>query len=440
MSIKVVKFGGTSLACAEQFKKVAEIIHADEDRKYVIASAPGKRFKGDFKITDMFYLCYERVAAGENIDILFNEITERYNDIVKELGLKVSLEKEFSKIRNAMYGMAGRDYAASRGEYLNAILLADYLGYDFIDSADVIFFNNDGSFNSEYTNEVLSRRLRQHEHAVFPGFYGTMPNGTIKTFSRGGSDITGSIVSRAAGASLYENWTDVSGFLMVDPRIVDNPLVIENITYRELRELSYMGASVLHEDAIFPVQVAGIPINIRNTNEPDAPGTMIVSSSSKYDTKNIITGIAGKRGFSAISVTKDMMNTEVGFGRKILSVLERCDISFEHLPSGIDTMSIVVKTSELENRREYIINSIVQDVEPDSISIDDGIALIAIVGRAMVKTKGTAAKVFKAISNADINIRMIDQGSDEINIIVGIDDCDFEKAIKAIYCEFVNND
>ncbi len=439
MNTKVVKFGGTSLACAEQYKKVAEIVKGDENRRYVIASAPGKRFKGDFKITDMLYLCYEKAAAGENMDVLFEEITGRYNQIAEELGLDINLDGEFNKIRSAMYNMAGRDYTASRGEYLNAMLLAKYLGYDFIDAADVIFFNNDGTFNADYTNEVLGKKLKKHEHAVIPGFYGTMPNGTIKTFSRGGSDITGSIVARACSAVLYENWTDVSGVLMADPRIVDDPAVIETITYRELRELSYMGASVLHEDAIFPVQIAGIPINIRNTNDVNAPGTMIVSSCSKYDTKNIITGIAGKRGFSAISVTKDMMNTEVGFARKMLAVLESKNISFEHLPSGIDTMSIIVKTTELDNRRDYIINSIVQAVEPDSISIDDGIALIAIVGRAMVKTKGTAAKVFKAIAQADINIRMIDQGSDEINIIVGIDDCDFDKAISAIYKEFVND-
>lgn len=438
MSTTVVKFGGTSLACAEKFRQVADIIKADENRRYVIASAPGKRFKGDFKMTDMLYLCYERVAAGENIDVLFNEITERYQQIADELDLPISLTYELSRIRNALYNMAGRDYAASRGEYLNGMILARYMGYDFIDAREVIFFNNDGTFNAEYTNQVLSARLKKHARAVIPGFYGAMPNGTIKTFSRGGSDITGSIVARAAEADLYENWTDVSGFLMADPRIVDNPLGIETITYRELRELSYMGAGVLHEDAIFPVQVAGIPINIRNTDRPDDAGTMIVAQAEHYDTRHIITGVAGRKGFSAINISKDMMNCEVGFGRRVLSVLEAKNISFEHLPSGIDTMSVLVKTAELAGRRDFILNSIAAEASPDSITVEDGIALIAVVGRAMVKTKGTAAKIFKSIAEADVNIKMIDQGSDEINIIVGVEEADFEKAIDAIYREFVN--
>ena len=438
MGIKVVKFGGSSLASAEQFRKVAEIIKGDEDRRYVVASAPGKRFKGDFKITDMFYLIYDRVTSGENIDVLFDEITGRYQQIADGLGIDMQMDAEFAKIKNALYGMAGRDYAASRGEYLNSMLLAKYMGYDFIDAAEVIFFKHDGTFDSEKTNEILSERLKKHPRAVVPGFYGSMPNGTIKTFSRGGSDITGSIISRAANAELYENWTDVSGFLMADPRVVDDPKVIETITYRELRELSYMGATVLHEDAIFPVQIAGIPINIRNTNIPQDPGTMIVASSEKYDTKNIITGIAGKKGFSAIHIEKDMMNAEVGFTRKILSVLEEKNISFEHLPSGIDTMTIILKTEYVEGLREQIVNDIKRAVKPDKIYIADGIALIAVVGRAMVKTKGTAAKLFSAIAKADINVKMIDQGSDELNIILGIEESDFEKAMSAIYSEFVN--
>ncbi len=438
MGIKVVKFGGSSLASAEQFRKVAEIIKGDDDRRYVVASAPGKRFKGDFKITDMFYLIYDRVTSGENIDVLFDEITGRYQQIADGLGIDMQMDAEFAKIKNALYGMAGRDYAASRGEYLNSMLLAKYMGYDFIDAAEVIFFKHDGTFDSEKTNKILSERLKKHPRAVVPGFYGSMPNGTIKTFSRGGSDITGSIISRAANAELYENWTDVSGFLMADPRVVDDPKVIETITYRELRELSYMGATVLHEDAIFPVQIAGIPINIRNTNIPQDPGTMIVASSEKYDTKNIITGIAGKKGFSAIHIEKDMMNAEVGFTRKILSVLEEKNISFEHLPSGIDTMTIILKTEYVEGLREQIVNDIKRAVKPDKIYIADGIALIAVVGRAMVKTKGTAAKLFSAIAKADINVKMIDQGSDELNIILGIEESDFEKAMSAIYSEFVN--
>ena len=437
MGTVVTKFGGTSMADADKFRQVASIIKASPDRRYVVVSAPGKRFKGDFKITDMFYLCYEKAEAGENIDVLFNEIVDRYNTIISELGLPVDLDREFTRIRNGMYNMTGRDYAASRGEYLNAKILAAYLGYDFIDAREVIFFNNDGTFNAEYTNDVLSARLRRHERAVFPGFYGAMPNGTIKTFSRGGSDITGSIVARAAAAELYENWTDVSGFLMADPRIVENPKVINTITYRELRELSYMGATVLHEDAIFPVQIAGIPINIKNTDRPQDRGTMIVAETPDYDTVNIITGIAGRKGFTAINISKDLMNVEVGFGRRVLGVLEKKKISFEHLPSGIDTMSIIVKSSELSGRLDYILNGIQQEANPDSISVEDGIALIAVVGRAMVKSKGIAAKVFKAVAEADINVKMIDQGSDELNIIIGIDEEDFERAIRAIYAEFV---
>ena len=434
---KVVKFGGSSLADAKQFRKVADIIKSDENRRYVVASAPGKRFKGDFKITDMFYLIYDRVAAGDNIDTLFEEITGRYQEIADGLGIEISMEAEFSRIKNALYGMAGRDYAASRGEYLNSMLLAKYMGYDFIDAAEVIFFKQDGTFDAERTNTVLAERLKRHPYAVVPGFYGSMPNGTIKTFSRGGSDITGSILARAANAELYENWTDVSGFLMADPRVVDDPKVIETITYRELRELSYMGATVLHEDAIFPVQIAGIPINIKNTNIPEDPGTMIVSTSDKYDTKTIITGIAGKKGFSAIHIEKDMMNGEVGFTRKILSELEERNISFEHLPSGIDTMTIMLKTEDIAKIREDLIVDIRHSVHPDSIYIQDGIALIAVVGRAMVKAKGTAAKLFSAIAKADINVKMIDQGSDELNIILGIEESDFEKAMSAIYHEFV---
>ncbi len=425
------------MADADKFRQVAHIIREDPDRRYVVVSAPGKRFKGDFKITDMFYLCYEKAEAGENIDVLFDEISGRYNAIIDELGLNISLDREFQRIRNGMYNMTGRDYAASRGEYLNAKILAAYLHYDFIDAREVIFFNNDGTFNAEYTNDVLSARLKRHERAVFPGFYGAMPNGTIKTFSRGGSDITGSIVARAAGAELYENWTDVSGFLMADPRIVDDPKIIKTITYRELRELSYMGATVLHEDAIFPVQIAGIPINIKNTDRPQDRGTMIVADTPEYDTKNVITGIAGRKGFTAINISKDLMNVEVGFGRRVLGILEKKKISFEHLPSGIDTMSVIVKNSELSGKLDYVLNGIQQEACPDSVSVEDGIALIAVVGRAMVKSKGTAAKVFKAIAETDVNVKMIDQGSDELNIIIGIDEEDFEKTIRAIYAEFI---
>lgn len=439
MEIKVVKFGGSSLADAVQFKKVTEIIKEEESRRYVVVSAPGKRSGDDTKVTDMLYVCYETAKKGGNIDELFAKIIDRYDGIIKDLGIENwSLDEEYAFIKSSLLHKAGRDYVASRGEYLNALILSKYLGYDFIDAADIIFFSDDGSFDSEYTNKVVKGILSQHERAIIPGFYGSMPNGTIKTFSRGGSDITGSIIARAASADLYENWTDVSGFLMADPRIIDNPKVIDVITYRELRELSYMGATVLHEDAIFPVRVAGIPINIRNTNHPTDAGTMIVPSASTDASKDIITGIAGKKGFSVITLEKDMMNAELGFGRRVLEVLEKEKISFEHLPSGIDTMSVIVNTHSLEGKRDRIITFMCKSVEPDSICIEDNLALIAVVGRRMVSAKGTASKLLGAISRADINIRLIDQGSSEMNIIIAVAEKDFEKALNAIYCEFVH--
>ena len=437
MQVKVVKFGGSSLADAEHFRQVASIIKADPTRRYVVPSAPGKRFKDDTKVTDMLYSCYEKIRNHENIDELYEQIKARYNGIIADLGMNFDISGELEYIKNAMMHRSGRDFAASRGEYLNGLILSKYLGYSFIDAESVIFFKENGSFDEEKTNRVLAEELMQHKNAVIPGFYGVMPNGTIKTFSRGGSDITGSIVARAAQADLYENWTDVSGFMMADPRIIDNPCAIQTITYRELRELSYMGATVLHEDAIFPVRYAGIPINIRNTNEPTAAGTMIVAETPDFDTDRVITGIAGKKGFSVITIEKDMMNSEIGFGRKVLEVLEENEISFEHLPSGVDNMSIVVATSSIEGRREKILGAINRMVRPDHISIEDGLALVAVVGRAMVKAKGTAARVFDAISGADVNIRLIDQGSSEISIIVGVEEGDFNTALSAIYREFV---
>ena len=435
--VKVVKFGGSSLADAAQFRKVLKIIQAENDRKYVVPSAPGKRFSGDTKVTDMLYNCYEMAAKGNDITEMFTTIMDRYNSIIKDLELDLDLTKEFENIRGAIIHKAGRDYAASRGEYLNGIILANALDFDFIDAADVIFFKDDGTLDAEKTNKILGDVLSTHENAVIPGFYGVMPNDTIKTFSRGGSDITGSIVARAAEADLYENWTDVNGFLMADPRVVDNPCTIQKITYHELRELSYMGATVLHEDAIFPVRIAGIPINIRNTNQPEQAGTMIVSNSDSYDTKKIITGVAGKHGFSVITLEKDMMNSEVGFGRRVLEVFEKEGISFEHLPSGVDTMSVIVSTDVLEGHRGRIIKELEEAVNPDSVTVDDGIALVAVVGRGMRNAKGTAARVFKAIAEKDINIRMIDQGSSELNIIIGVNDAEFQSAINAIYHEFV---
>ncbi len=437
MGLKVIKFGGSSLADAEQFRKVAAIVKADPNRHFVVASAPGKRHSKDTKVTDMLYRCYDMIRNREDITAYYGEICERYNSIIRDLGLNFDISGELEYIRNALLHHSGRDFAASRGEYLNSLILAKFLGFDFIDAESVVYFRENGTYDDEKTNEEMKKELKKHKYAVIPGFYGVMPNGTIKTFSRGGSDITGSIVARAADAEIYENWTDVSGFLMADPRIVENPRPIQTVTYRELRELSYMGASVLHEDAIFPVRYAGIPINIRNTNEPDAPGTMIVSGTTEYDSECVITGIAGKKGFSVITIEKDMMNSEIGFGRKILDVLEDNEISFEHLPSGVDTMSVVVTTSFLEGRRERMIASFNKRVRPDSVTIEDGLALLAVVGRGMVKAKGTAARVFDAISNAGVNIRMIDQGSSELNIIVGVEENDLSTAMSAIYHEFV---
>ena len=439
MGIKTVKFGGSSLADAVQFRRVGEIVRADSARRYVIASAPGKRTPDDIKVTDMLYRCYEMARAREDITDYFAKIAERYNAIIRDLGLNYDIAGELAYICDGINHHTGRDFAASRGEYLSSLILAKYLKYDFIDAESVIFFQENGSFDAEKTREELRKELKKHERAVIPGFYGVMPNGTIRTFSRGGSDITGSIVAEAAEAELYENWTDVSGCLMADPRIVENPRPIRTVTYRELRELSYMGASVLHEEAIFPVRAAGIPINIRNTNDADAPGTMIVAGTSEYDAKTVITGIAGKKGFSVISVEKDLMNSEIGFARKMLDVLEDNGISFEHLPSGVDTMSVIVASNELEGRREKLIASINRACRPDSIVCEDGLALLAVVGRGMVKARGTAARVFDAISGAGVNIRMIDQGSSELNIIVGVEEKDFERALRAIYREFVKD-
>ena len=437
MQTKVVKFGGSSLADAEHFRQVADIIRADSSRRFVVPSAPGKRFEGDTKVTDMLYRCYEMIKNREDADAYYGQIRERYNRIIRELGMNYDISGELQYVMGAMCHASGRDYAASRGEYLCGLILAKYLGYDFVDAENVIFFRENGTFDEERTNEALSRELARHAHAVIPGFYGAMPNGTVKTFSRGGSDITGSIVARAVDADLYENWTDVSGFLMADPRVVKDPPTIETITYRELRELSYMGASVLHDESIFPVRYAGIPINIRNTNRPDDPGTMIVPSAAGYDARHVITGVAGKRGFSVINIEKDMMNAEVGFGRKVLEILEDQDISFEHLPSGIDTMSIITGTATLEGKRERILRSINNTVRADHIVILDGLSLIAVVGRGMVKARGTAARIFGAVSAAGVNIRMIDQGSSELNIILGVDEDAYETTLRAIFEEFV---
>ena len=433
---KVVKFGGSSLASAEQFQKVGNIIRSDKQRRYVVPSAPGKRFKTDTKVTDMLYGCYDLAEADKDFGKELAEIKQRYQEIIDGLGLDLSLEKEFVAIEENFKAKAGSNYAASRGEYLNGIIMAKYLGYEFIDAAEVIFFDGDGSYDGARTNAVLSERLASCERAVIPGFYGSLPDGTVKTFSRGGSDVTGSIVAKAARVDVYENWTDVSGFLIADPRIVENPVGIEVITYSELRELSYMGAGVLHEDAIFPVRQEGIPINIRNTNRPSDNGTWIVGSTCQKS-KYVITGIAGKKGFCAVNIEKDMMNSEIGFGRKVLQAFEDYGISFEHVPSGIDTMTVFVHQDEFMHKEQQVAAGIHRLARPDDIEIESDLALIAVVGRGMKSTRGTAGRIFAALAHSNVNVRMIDQGSSELNIIIGVSNEDFETAIRAIYDIFV---
>ena len=433
---KVVKFGGSSLADSKQFEKVGNIISADESRLYVVPSAPGKRFSKDTKVTDMLIKAYEITVEGGDLGEQLKKIKARYDEIIDGLGLELTLDDEFATIKENLEKDPYLDYASSRGEYLNGKVLANYLGFEFIDPYETIFFNEEGQLNDYKTNKVLKKRLEEAEHAVIPGFYGQGKDGRVKTFSRGGSDVTGSIVAAAAGVDVYENWTDVSGFLVADPRIVEDPETISTITYRELRELSYMGASVLHEEAIFPVRSKGIPINIRNTNRPQDEGTWIVESTC-HQSKYTITGIAGKKGFVSVNIDKDMMNSEIGFGRKVLSAFEDNGISFEHMPSGIDTMTIFVHQPEFEGKEQAVISAIHRYAQPDSIELESDLALIAVVGRGMKSTRGTAGRIFSALAHANINVKMIDQGSSELNIIIGVSNADFENAIKAIYDIFV---
>jgi len=433
---KVVKFGGSSLASAEQFEKVGSIIRADAERRFVVPSAPGKRFSKDTKVTDMLYGCYALADAEKDFSAELDAIKARYQEIIDGLKLDLSLEDEFVTIEKNFKEKAGKDYAASRGEYLNGIIMAAYLEYAFVDPAEVICFDEKGDFDADKTNKVLSARLAGLEAAVVPGFYGAKPDGKIKTFSRGGSDITGSIVAKAVKADVYENWTDVSGFLVADPRIIKDPVAIDTITYRELRELAYMGAGVLHEDAIFPVRQEGIPINIRNTNAPEDKGTWIVGSTCQKS-KYIITGIAGKKGFCSINIEKDMMNTEIGFGRRVLQAFEDYGISFEHVPSGIDTLTVFVHQDEFIHKEQQVVAAIHRLANPDTIDIEADLALIAVVGRGMKSQRGTAGRIFSALAHNNVNVKMIDQGSSELNIIIGVTNEDFEAAIKSIYDIFV---
>lgn len=433
---KVVKFGGSSLASAEQFEKVGKIIREDRERRFVVPSAPGKRFGKDTKVTDMLYACYALAEQDCDFQKELKAIKARYQEIIDGLSLSLSLDGEFKTLEKNFKEKAGKDYAASRGEYLNGIVMAAYLGFQFIDAAEVIFFKESGEFDAAQTNEVLSERIADCENAVIPGFYGSLPDGRIKTFSRGGSDITGSIVAKAVMADVYENWTDVSGFLVADPRIIQNPQAIDVITYKELRELAYMGATVLHEEAIFPVRQEGIPINIKNTNAPEDNGTWIVESTCQKS-KYVITGIAGKKGFCSINIEKDMMNSEIGFGRKVLQAFEENGISFEHVPSGIDTMTVFAHQDEFMHKEQKVVAGLHRLANPDSIDIESDFALIAVVGRGMKSTRGTAGRIFSALAHHNVNVKMIDQGSSELNIIIGVANEDFEEAIKAIYEIFV---
>ncbi len=437
------KFGGTSLADASQIRKVAEIIKSNPERRYVVASAPGKRFKDDIKVTDLLYSCYSEFAKGDEYSGTLAKIKARYAEIISELGIKFDIGAEIEKIENELRYYPPADYLASRGEYLNSKIIAEFLGWPFVDAAEVIFFDENGNFDGERTFMTMSGKLRDFPNAVIPGFYGTqisvssMPQGGIKTFSRGGSDVTGSIVARSTQSDIYENWTDVSGMLSADPRIVSNPKPIEYITYTELRELSYMGASVLHEDAVFPVRKAGIPINIRNTNSPDDKGTLIAATIPSDVKRNPVTGIAGRKGFTSIRVEKSQMNGETGFGARLLYIFARNGIPFEHCPTGIDTISVVVNSSSFDAKRDEILRELKNELSPDFITIEKNLAVIAVVGEGMVSARGTAAKVFSALAEAGVNIRMIDQGSDELNIIIGVDEADYEKSLKALYSAMI---
>ena len=436
MGVKVSKFGGTSLANAIQFRKVEEIVKADSERRYIVVSAPGKRYKGDTKITDLLYSLYNKSQQGEDYRDIIDLISERYIQLVAELGIKLDIEGPLKELADNVVGGASLDYIASRGEYFNGVILANLLGFSFIDPVKVIVFDVDGNYNDALTQERMVQALKDCERAVIPGFYGSTEEGELKIFSRGGSDITGAIVARGAAADVYENWTDVSGFLMADPTIVEGPKQIKEISYKELRELSYMGAKVLHEETIFPVLKAGIPINIRNTNDPANTGTMIVSKVNGGRERGAVTGIAGVKDFTVIAVEKYLMNYEVGYVRRMLSVLEKYNISFEHIPSGIDNICVIISSQELNGKLDKLVEEISQVCQPDSIMVYPEMCLIATVGHGMAYTPGMAARLFGALASANINVRMIDQGSSEINIIVGVENKDYEEAVRAIYNAF----
>ena len=437
MGIKVAKFGGSSVADAIQIRKLSDIVKADDAIRYVVVSAPGKRYADDSKVTDLLYLCKTHIEHKIPYEQIFQVIYDRFMAVEADLGVDVDIKAELRKIKKNIEDGASVDYIASRGEYLNAMIIAAYLGFDFVDAQDIIKFNDKGKLMEDMTNELIGKRLAKHECAVIPGFYGEkLGDGTIKTFSRGGSDITGALVARATNADVYENWTDVSGFLMADPRIVKDPKPIEKISYMELRELSYMGASVLHEEAIFPAKAEGIPINIRNTNRPEDPGTMITAD-PEISENQIISGIAGRKHFTVIGIYKNHLANEKGFIRRLAGIIEDHDMTIEHLPTGIDTMSVVIDNKVLNGKLDEIVEECKYQLKPDSIEVVEDMALIATVGAGMSARKGTSARLFTALAEAGVNIRMIDQGSSEMNIIVGVEEKDFETAIKAIYKAFV---
>lgn len=437
MSITVAKFGGTSMADAKAITKVAEIIKQDKKRRYIVVSAPGKRFSQDHKVTDMLYACYHDLQINGECKDTFEKIRDRFKGIVNDLAIDLDIDGYLDKVEEEMYKYDSAEFCASRGEYLSAVIMAKVLGYTFVDAKDIMVFNENGDFEAELTNEKVKNALANIERAVVPGFYGGDEAGIVRTFSRGGSDVSGAVIARAVGASLYENWTDVNGFMSADPRIVSNPRPISTLSYRELRELAYMGANVLHPESIFPVRISKIPINIRNTFCPSADGTMIVAELDEQElNKRVITGIAGKKGYSIVYIEKSMMNSELGFVRKVLAVLEYYNISFEHLPTGIDTMSIVIADSELAGKEDVVVERIKKVVNPDHIEIKSGISLVATVGHGMSFKPGSAATLVGALAKEKINIRMIDQGSSEMNIIVGVASSDYKKAINAIYQAF----
>ena len=439
MTVKVCKFGGTSMADGNVIKNVKKIIDADKQRRFIIVSAPGKRYSGDVKVTDLLLKCHNEAISHGDVKTAFSAVRARFVSLVKELNIQFDINSVLDETEALIESEQSEDFTASRGEYLSARITSAVLGAKFIDAKDVIFFDKNGALDGEKSYKAIAEALKGVERAVFPGFYGCGIDGKVKTFSRGGSDISGAIVARAVNASLYENWTDVSGFLACDPRIVDSPKRIKTISYKELRELSYMGANVLHADSIFPVRSANIPIQIKNTFRPEDEGTSILPILRYKPSGSVVTGVAGKKNFSVIFIEKSLMNSEIGFMGKVLDVVAKEGISVEHIPSGIDTMSLVIESERLGGEKlEKVLNGIKQAVKPDTLRVIENIALIATVGHGMSSSVGTSARLFGAIASADINVKVIDQGSSEINIIVGVSNDDYEKCIKAIYKEFFN--